>query len=58
MDSTATRPSDSRQRPTMIDLQRAQMAALRSGDRRRVAAYQAMIFRRLEEAQAAFKQAG
>jgi hypothetical protein len=41
-----------RERPTLSDLRRAQIAALRRGDRRRVAAYQAVIFHRLEAVQA------
>jgi hypothetical protein len=53
MNATEDRPSSPSQvRPTLMDLQRAQMQALRDGDRRRVAALQAAIFRRLEAAQA------
>jgi hypothetical protein len=53
MNLIADRPSSPSQvRPTLMDLQRAQLAALRNGDRRRVAALQAAIFRRLEQAQA------
>lgn len=44
--------SPSQVRPTIMDLQRAQLAALRDGDRRRVATLQAAIFQRLESAQA------
>jgi hypothetical protein len=53
MNATDDRPSSPSQvRPTLMDLQRAQMQALRDGDRRRVAALQTAIFRRLEAAQA------
>jgi hypothetical protein len=53
MNATADRPSSSSQvRPTVADLQRAQLQALRDGDRRRVARLQAAIFRRVESAQA------
>ena len=53
MNATADRPSSPSQvRPTVADLQRAQLQALRDGDRRRVARLQAAIFRRLESAQA------
>ena len=41
-----------RERPTLSELRRAQIAALQRGDRRRVAAYQAVIFNRLETVQA------
>ena len=53
MNAIADDPSTPSQvRPTLMDLQRAQLMALRDGDRRRVAALQAAIFRRLENAQA------
>ena len=53
MNATEDRPSSpSRARPTVADLQRAQLQALRDGDRLRVARLQAAIFRRLEAAQA------
>ena len=52
MNATADRPSSPSQvRPTLMDLQLAQLQALRDGDRRRVARLQAAIFRRLESAQ-------
>jgi hypothetical protein len=40
-------------RPTTLDLQRAQLHALRRGDRRRAAAYALVVQRRLEAAQRA-----
>lgn len=53
MNATADRPSSPSQvRPTLMDLQRAQLQALRDGDSQRVASLQAAIFRRLEQAQA------
>jgi hypothetical protein len=42
-----------RERPTVADLQRAQIHALRSGDRRRAAAYALVVQRRIETAQRA-----
>jgi hypothetical protein len=52
MNATADRPSSPSQvRPTLADLQRAQLQALRDGDRHRVARLQAAIFRRVESAQ-------
>lgn len=39
-------------RPTLADLQRAQLHAARAGDRRRAAAYALVIRRRVEAAQA------
>lgn len=42
-----------RERPTTADLQRAQAHALRRGDRRRAAAYELVIMRRMEIAQSA-----
>jgi len=42
-----------RERPTVADLQRAQLHALRRGDRRRAAAYAAVVRRRVELAQRA-----
>lgn len=41
------------ERPTVADLQRAQIHALRRGDRRRAAAYALVVRRRLEAAQRA-----
>ena len=40
-----------RERPTVADLQRARLHALRVGDRRRAAAYAALVERRLRSAQ-------
>jgi hypothetical protein len=40
-----------RERPTVADLQRAQIHALRRGDRRRAAAYALVVNRRIEIAQ-------
>jgi hypothetical protein len=42
-----------RERPTVMDLQRAQAHAVRSGDRRRAAAYALVIAQRVEAAQRA-----
>lgn len=47
------RRSSSTHHPTMMELQRGQLAALRSGDDRSVAAYRLAIYLKLEEAQAA-----
>lgn len=53
MNTTADRPSsDSQVRPTMMELQRAQLAALRDGNRARVEMLQVAIFERLALAQA------
>jgi hypothetical protein len=41
------------ERPSVADLQRARMHALRSGDMRRAAAYAALVERRVRAAQAA-----
>jgi hypothetical protein len=41
----------SEQRPSVADLQRARMHALRAGDRRRAAAYGALVERRVRAAQ-------
>ena len=41
------------ERPTVADLQRAQVHALRRGDRRRAAVYRLLIERRVEAAQRA-----
>ena len=41
------------ERPTVADLQRARLHALRAGDRRRAAAYAALVERRVRAAQAA-----
>lgn len=52
MSATADRPSsDSQVRPTMMELQRAQLDALRDGNRCRVAMLQEAIFERLARAQ-------
>jgi hypothetical protein len=48
----ATRESSTRH-PTMMELQRRQLEALRGGDLNRVKECQEAIYRRLEEAQAA-----
>jgi hypothetical protein len=40
-------------RPTIADLQRAQIHALHAGDRRRAAAYALVVERRIAKAQAA-----
>jgi hypothetical protein len=40
-----------RERPTVADLQRAQVHALRRGDRRRAAVYGLVVRRRVENAQ-------
>jgi hypothetical protein len=40
-------------RPTVADLQRAQIHALHAGDRRRAAAYAMVVQRRIAKAQAA-----
>jgi hypothetical protein len=42
-----------RERPTIADLQRAQLHALHRGDRRRAAAYALVVQRRVELAQRA-----
>ena len=42
----------STQHPTMMELQRGQLEAMRSGDHRSAAAYRLAIFLKLEEAQA------
>jgi hypothetical protein len=42
-----------RERPSVADLQRARLHALQSGDRRRAAAYAALVERRVEAAQRA-----
>lgn len=42
-----------RERPSVADLQRAQLHALRRGDRRRAAAYALVVRRRVELAQRA-----
>jgi hypothetical protein len=42
-----------RERPTMGDLQRARLHALRAGDRRRAAAYALLVEHRVEAAQRA-----
>jgi hypothetical protein len=42
-----------RERPTVADLQRARLHALRQGDRRRAGAYALLVERRLEAAQRA-----
>lgn len=39
------------ERPSLADLQRARVRALRAGDRRRAAAYAALVERRVREAQ-------
>jgi hypothetical protein len=41
------------ERPSVADLQRARMHALRAGDMRRAAAYAALVERRVRTAQAA-----
>jgi hypothetical protein len=41
------------ERPTIADLQRAQIHALHEGDRRRAAAYALVVQRRIAKAQAA-----
>jgi hypothetical protein len=41
------------ERPSVADLQRARLHALRAGDRRRAAAYAALVERRVRAAQAA-----
>ena len=41
------------ERPSVADLQRARMHALRAGDMRRAAAYGALVERRVRDAQAA-----
>jgi hypothetical protein len=41
------------ERPSVADLQRARLHALRAGDRRRAAAYAALVDRRVRAAQAA-----
>ena len=41
------------ERPSVADLQRARVHALRAGDRRRAAAYAALVERRLRAAQRA-----
>jgi hypothetical protein len=46
-----------RERPSIIDLQRAQLHALRAGDRRRAAAYALVVQRRVEAAQRAARPA-
>ena len=49
----------STQHPTLMELQRGQLEAMRSGDVSNAAAYRLAIFLKVEEAQAAaFKQAG
>jgi hypothetical protein len=52
MDAPRSR-SSSTTHPTMMDLQRGQLDALRTGDDRSVVAYRLAIFLKLEEAQAA-----
>jgi hypothetical protein len=52
MDAPRSR-SSSITHPTMMDLQRGQLDALRSGDERSAAAYRLAVFLKLEEAQAA-----
>jgi hypothetical protein len=49
----ATRPSSGTHHPTMMELQRGQLEAMRSGDDRSAVAYRLAIFLKLEEAQAA-----
>jgi hypothetical protein len=48
-------PADdlAQERPTIADLQRAQVHALHDGDRRRAAAYAMVVQRRIAKAQAA-----
>jgi hypothetical protein len=51
------RPGDlDRERPTVTDLQRAQLHALRGGDRRRAAAYALVVQHRVAAAQRAARR--
>lgn len=47
------RAQSSTQHPTMMELQRGQLEALRDGDARSAAAFRLAIFLQLEDAQAA-----
>ena len=49
----ATKWESSTEHPTLMELQRTQLEALRDGDDARVEDCQDAVFRRLEEAQAA-----
>ena len=48
----ASRRSSSTQHPTMMELQRGQLEAIRRGDEPNAAAYRLAVFLKLEEAQA------
>jgi hypothetical protein len=53
MEASERRFSSSTQHPTMMELQRGQLDAIRSGDHPAEAAYRLAVFLKLEEAQAA-----